>query len=89
MVEAPWRNRDSPRVSVTEGARLFEQKCSACHGRHGKGDVAVALNQQGFLARADNQFIVETIFHGRGNTAMPGWWQLSEEEIAKPADPDP
>jgi cytochrome c oxidase cbb3-type subunit 3 len=43
--------------------------------------VAVALNQQGFLARADNQFIVKTILHGRGNTAMPGWWQLEQEDI--------
>ncbi len=43
--------------------------------------MGVALNQIGFLARADNQFIVETIFRGRGNTAMPGWWQLEQDDI--------
>lgn len=67
--------------NISDGSRLFEQKCKACHGLAGKGDVAVALNQHGFLSRADNEFIVETIFHGRGNTAMPGWWMLSEKEL--------
>lgn len=67
--------------SQTEGIRLFEEKCETCHGEAGKGGVAVALNQHGFLSRADNPFIAETIKRGRGNTAMPGWWHLETGEI--------
>ena len=67
--------------NLAEGKSLFDQKCKTCHGADGKGDVAVALNQQGFLARANEQFIVETILKGRGNTAMPGWWHLEEDEV--------
>ncbi|MCP4311092.1 MAG: c-type cytochrome [Bacteroidetes bacterium] len=67
--------------NVTEGSRLFDQKCKACHGENGSGDVAVALDQHGFLSRADNDFIVETMLRGRGNTAMPGWSHLEREEL--------
>jgi mono/diheme cytochrome c family protein len=67
--------------SIAEGSRLFEQKCKACHGENGSGDVAVALHQQGLLSRADDQFIVETILRGRGNTAMPGWPDLKPDDI--------
>ena len=66
---------------LTEGLRLFDQNCKACHGRDGIGDVAVALNQKDFLARATDKFIVETIINGRGNTAMPGWWQLEQDDM--------
>ncbi len=71
-----------PNGSLKKGARLFEQKCKACHGKDGAGDVALALNQHGFLSRADNPFIVETILQGRGNTAMPGWSFLEQENIS-------
>jgi len=67
--------------SIDKGSRLFDQYCKACHGANGSGDVAVALGQQDFLSRADNGFIVETMLHGRANTAMPGWSQLEQEEI--------
>ena len=69
--------------NVAEGSRLFDQYCKACHGENGSGDVAVALDQQGFLSRADNDFIVETMLQGRRNTAMPGWSNLDQEDIPK------
>ena len=69
------------RGNIVEGARLFALNCQACHGENGKGDVAVALNQHGFLSRADNEFILATMLQGRGNTAMPGWSHLEENEL--------
>lgn len=68
---------------LAEGSRLFEQYCKACHGEDGSGDVAVALDQHGFLARADNDFIVQTMLRGRANTAMPGWFHLEPDDISK------
>ena len=81
-------NEQSPGVlsanaSFAEGAHLFKQHCKACHGEDGSGDVAVALDQQGFLARADNDFIVETMLRGRANTAMPAWSHLEPDDIHK------
>ena len=66
----------------TVGQELYNRNCKACHGVNGKGEVAVALNQNGFLSRADNDFLIRTITGGRGNTAMPGWPQLEDNELA-------
>ncbi len=64
------------------GGLLFDQLCSTCHGNLGRGGVAVALNQEGFLSRADDRFILETLLKGRDNTAMPSWTGLETAEIA-------
>lgn len=65
-----------------KGLELFGQHCELCHGEKGTGGVALALNQEGFLTVADASFIVETIYRGRGNTAMPAWPDLSGEEVS-------
>jgi len=64
-----------------EGRQVFARYCAPCHGDNGKGAVAVALNQEGFLERATDPFILETVMHGRGNTAMPGWSHLDQVEV--------
>ncbi len=64
---------------AAKGAARFDQHCTACHGQNGTGGVAVALNQEGFLERATDEMIQETILHGRGNTAMPGWCQIEPQ----------
>lgn len=64
------------------GASLYNDYCKACHGAEGRGEVAVALNQDGLLNRADNQFIMETLLKGRGNTAMPGWSHFEDQQLA-------
>jgi mono/diheme cytochrome c family protein len=65
-----------------KGNQLFTSYCATCHGEKGNGGVAVALNQDGFLKRATNPFILETILRGRGNTAMPGWSHLDPLELS-------
>lgn len=65
-----------------KGEVLYKKNCVACHGTEGKGEVAVALNQQGFLSRAGDDFLLQTLLKGRGNTGMPGWYHLSDEELA-------
>ena len=67
--------------SGSPGEELFLRRCAACHGEEGRGGVAVALNQEGFLERAGNRFILHTLVHGRENTAMPGWPHLENQEL--------
>lgn len=69
------------RGNAVMGAVLFSKYCRACHGANGSGEVAVALNQPGFLERADDEFILETILQGRANTAMPGWSHLDQPDL--------
>jgi cbb3-type cytochrome c oxidase subunit III len=64
------------------GSALFERLCKTCHGEQGEGGIAVALSQPGFLSRADDRFILQTLLRGRGNTAMPSWANLTPGEIA-------
>lgn len=77
------RDRDfsGMRGDDTRGAILFDKYCRTCHGPDGKGGVAVALNQEGLLNRADDRFILTTILNGRGNTGMPGWSILEDEQL--------
>ncbi len=68
--------------NAVRGKQLFGSYCAACHGDRGNGGVAVALNQDGFLGRADNEFILNTLLHGRRNTAMPAWTNLEDGELS-------
>jgi len=64
------------------GEELFTRYCKTCHGKDGKGGVAVALNQPGFLSMADDRYIIGTLLMGRENTAMPSWSILEDRELA-------
>lgn len=67
--------------SAQRGNQLYEQLCKTCHGQDGRGGIAVALNQEDFLGRAYNPFILNTLLYGRGNTAMPGWSHLEDTAL--------
>jgi len=53
-----------------------------CHGPDGKNGIVIPLNNPGFLELASNKFIYETILSGRGNTAMPSWSHLTDDEMS-------
>lgn len=78
-------SRDLPLrgADAGEGLLVYERYCQTCHGEKGKGDVAVALNQEGLLSRAGSDFLIRTLLNGRGNTAMPGWSHLEDDQLAK------
>lgn len=53
------------------GKENFSAFCYACHGKDGKGtDLGPALNNQGFLNAASDDFIKQTIIRGRAGTVM-------------------
>ena len=82
-----------------KGQLLFQQKCAACHGKDGKSEglgtgvsvsrerkfqvVPPALNNPGFLASANDQWIRQTIKTGRPGTIMPSQstLQISDKEL--------
>ncbi len=78
---APGRNLSGMRGNSSRGGQLYDLYCTVCHGKDGKGDVAVALNQEGLLNRADDRFLMATILNGRANTGMPGWSFLEDEKL--------
>lgn len=69
------------RGNTIQGKQLFNQYCVACHGDEGKGGIAVALNQKGFLERADGDYMLSTLIRGRRNTAMPSWTNLENKKL--------
>jgi mono/diheme cytochrome c family protein len=75
------RDLSVKRGNSNRGSELFDLYCKTCHGIEGIGGVAVALNQEGLLNKADDQFILETLLTGRGNTGMPGWSLLEDEQL--------
>jgi len=59
------------------GKQWYEQICSTCHGMAGEGYEAggsgTAIGKSGFLSKASDGFIRETIKIGRSNTPMYGF----------------
>ena len=60
-----------------QGKLWFDQICVTCHGVDGQGYengvVGTAIGKSGFLSKASDGFIRETIKHGRSNTRMRGF----------------
>jgi cytochrome c oxidase cbb3-type subunit 3 len=73
------------------GKIWFDDICSTCHGVNGDGYLAggtgTAIGMAGFLGKASDGFIRETIKRGRSNTRMLGFSgpsglaNLSDREI--------
>ncbi len=79
------------RGDAGRGKVQFDLICSTCHGVNGDGYSAggtgTAIGKAGFLQKASDGFIRETIRHGRSNTRMRGLQgpeglaNLSDQEI--------
>ena len=82
------READTSMISATRGdARygrpLFRANCAGCHGAGGRGgQIGISLRSPTFLAIASDEFLTETILHGRANTAMPSWRQFDNREMS-------
>ncbi len=74
-------------ADAAQGAQIFQQNCSACHGAQGEGGIGPALRDSQYIQAAGDQAITETIANGRPGTAMPAWSQakggsLTDAQIA-------
>jgi PQQ-dependent dehydrogenase (methanol/ethanol family) len=67
---------------VIEGARLFSQNCSACHGETGKGGRASDLTSGQWKFGSSDDDLVRNILKGIAGTQMPAI-KLSEADARK------
>lgn len=81
--------------NAVRGAKLYETRCTACHGTHGEGGhgtgmtfsrprdlpiLAPALNNPGFLKAASDDFIKTVLTHGRRGTPMQSFLKQGLKE---------
>jgi mono/diheme cytochrome c family protein len=75
---------DSGAKSQADGAAIFKQRCSGCHGADGKGLSSMGtpdFTDPKVLGSLTDQQIVTTIENGKGSV-MPAWrGKLSPEDI--------
>ena len=73
-------------VKAKEAKRLFKQKCAKCHGQAGAGNNygqiigATNLTDPEWQQRVDDQRIIKSIKHGRGQMPASGE-KLTDEQI--------
>ncbi len=68
-------------VAKPDGARLYAQRCSACHGADGRGDVGVPLALPAFLSSVDDAYLRKTVRLGRPGRVMPAFTQLTDADV--------
>jgi cytochrome c oxidase cbb3-type subunit 3 len=80
------KSKGDPRL----GKLWYDQICSTCHGPDGDGYVAggtgTAIGKAGFLKKASDGFIRETIRKGRSNTRMLGFQDAGPAMMAALSD---
>lgn len=72
-------------VRKPDGAPIFKQKCSSCHGPDGRGINSIKtpdFSNPAVQASLTDDQMAEIIEHGKPGTMMPAWsGKLSEDEI--------
>ena len=68
-------------AATPDGARLYAQRCSACHGADGNGGVGVPLALPAFLSSVDDVYLRKTVRLGRPGRVMPAFTQLADAEV--------
>jgi len=63
------------------GADLYKQHCSSCHGLDGAGGVGVPLSLPSFLSSVPDTYLHRTIRYGRPGRVMPPFKHLSDAQI--------
>ena len=68
---------------VARGEKVYNANCAACHQANGKGGGPIKpLDASPVVLDTDKSKQLEVVLHGRANTAMPSWKQLSDTELA-------
>jgi mono/diheme cytochrome c family protein len=72
-VESPVTRPDQ----ILDFSLLYAENCAGCHGRDGKGGLALALSDPVYLAIADDATIRAATAKGVAGTTMPAFAQSS------------
>jgi mono/diheme cytochrome c family protein len=75
------------KANDAQGAFIYLQNCSPCHGNQGQGVDAPNLRNSQYIQIGGDQQVYATIADGRAGTKMPAWLQvnggpLTESEIS-------
>ena len=62
---------------ITNFTELYRQNCSGCHGEDGNGGAAIAVENETYLAIADNATIRRVTSNGVPGTSMPAFAETS------------
>ncbi len=82
QVDENTAEKKTDEASLSEGKKLFELKCAACHRADGGGLVGVNLTDKYWLHGGDVKSIFKTIKYGVPSTAMAPWAnQLAPDEM--------
>lgn len=73
---APGNNANAE----TDGSKLFAINCAACHGDKGDGGIGIPLALPDFLTSVTDDYLFQTIRHGRPGRIMPAFQHLSDEQ---------
>jgi cytochrome c oxidase cbb3-type subunit 3 len=73
-------------AQVSDFTVLYEQNCSGCHGKEGRGNGALALNNPVYLAIANDEALRQATAYGVPGTQMPAFLQsaggmLTEKQV--------
>lgn len=68
-------------ASAPDGAKLYGRNCAACHGENGNGGIGVPLALPSFQAGISDDYLRNTIRHGRPGRVMPAFTYLEASEI--------
>ena len=83
--------KESPKKEVAEGAKLFKEKCQACHGPDGNASTTMAKNmkirafESAEVQKQTKEEIVKIISDGKGKM-MAYKTKLSKDQIDDLAD---
>jgi cytochrome c oxidase cbb3-type subunit 3 len=67
--------------AAAKGEELYSQHCASCHGNDGHGGAGVPLANSAFQQQVSNEFLFNTVRHGRPGRVMPSFSWLDKKEI--------
>jgi len=75
--------REWPIGDPQNGAKIFKDACSGCHGADGQGGVGRKLKPNEFIQQSTNAEVLNLLFTGRPGTAMRSFkGRLTEAQLA-------
>jgi len=78
LLIVPYLHADA----LKSGEKLYSQHCASCHGTDGRGGTGVPLTNKSFQQQVSNEFLFNTIKHGRPGRVMPSFsYHLNDKEI--------
>jgi mono/diheme cytochrome c family protein len=86
-VAAVAAEKESPKKEVTEGAKIFKDKCQVCHGPDGNSQTAMAKNlkirvlSSEEVQKQSKDEIVKITTDGKGKTMPSFKSKLSKDQI--------